>query len=119
MTASSGRASSARSAPLPVRCTTSPGTRGALWPRPSTGAGPYHLYSGPPPRAQCSLPSYTAPDGPPAYDRTLGPCFFGQICATTRQVHDIAGDSWGPLAAPIHGRWSEAMLQLLEDSRAD
>jgi len=68
---------------------------------------------------QSFLPGVPAPDGLPAYDRELWPGFFGQIGAITRQVHDVAGDSWGPLAAPIHRRWSEAMLQLLTDSQAD
>jgi aminoglycoside phosphotransferase (APT) family kinase protein len=68
---------------------------------------------------QSFLPGVPVPERLPAYDRALWPGFFGQIGAITRQVHDVAGDTWGPLAAPVHRRWSEAMLQQLADSEVD
>ncbi len=68
---------------------------------------------------QSLLPGIPAPDKLPAYDRQLWPGLFGQIGAITRQVHNVAGDSWGPLAAPFDAHWSDALLRSLTDSRTD
>jgi aminoglycoside phosphotransferase (APT) family kinase protein len=68
---------------------------------------------------QSFLPGVPAPDKLPAYDRTLWPGFFGQLGAITRRVHNVVGESWGPLAAPADARWSDALLRSLIDSRAD
>ncbi len=68
---------------------------------------------------QSLLPGVPAPDRLPAYDRALWPGFFGQLGAVTRRIHDVAGEAWGPLAAPADARWSGALLRSLADSRAD
>jgi aminoglycoside phosphotransferase (APT) family kinase protein len=68
---------------------------------------------------QSFLPGVPAPDKLPAYDRKLWPGFFSQLGAITRRMHNIVGDSWGPLAAPVDVRWSDALLRSLTDSRAD
>lgn len=68
---------------------------------------------------QSFLPGVPAPDKLPAYDRKLWPGFFSQLGAITRQVHNVVGDSWGPLVAPIDTRWSDALLRSLNDSRDD
>jgi aminoglycoside phosphotransferase (APT) family kinase protein len=68
---------------------------------------------------QSLLPGVPAPDKLPTYDRKLWPAFFSQLGAITRQVHDVVGESWGPLAAPFDARWSDALLRSLSDSRAD
>jgi aminoglycoside phosphotransferase (APT) family kinase protein len=68
---------------------------------------------------QSFLPGVPAPEKLQAYDRKLWPGFFGQLGLITRQVHSVAGDWWGPLAAPVDTRWSDAVLRSLIDSRAD
>jgi aminoglycoside phosphotransferase (APT) family kinase protein len=68
---------------------------------------------------QSLLPGVPAPDRLPGYDRTLWPGFLSQLGAITRQVHDVAGDTWGPLAAPVDARWSDALVRSLNDSRED
>jgi aminoglycoside phosphotransferase (APT) family kinase protein len=34
-------------------------------------------------------------------------------------VHNVTGESWGPLAAPFDARWSDALLRSLTDSSSD
>ena len=68
---------------------------------------------------QTLLPGIPAPDKLPSYDRALWPGFFAQLGALTRRVHEVVGGSWGPLAAPVDGCWSAAMLRSLGDSIAD
>ncbi len=68
---------------------------------------------------QTLLPGVPAPDKLPTYDRALWPGFFAQLGALTRRVHEVVGESWGPLAAPVDGRWSDALLRSLADSIAD
>lgn len=68
---------------------------------------------------QSLLPGVPAPGKLSDYDRNLWPGFFGQLGAITRQVHNVTGESWGPLAAPFDARWSDALLRSLTDSSAD
>jgi len=68
---------------------------------------------------QTLLPGIPAPDKLPGYDRALWPGFFAQLGALTRRVHEVVGESWGPLADPVDGCWSAAILRSLADSIAD
>lgn len=68
---------------------------------------------------QTFLPGVPAADKLPSYDRALWPGFFAQLGAITRRVHEVPGESWGPVAAPIDELWSDAMLRSLTDSTAD
>jgi aminoglycoside phosphotransferase (APT) family kinase protein len=68
---------------------------------------------------QTFLPGVPAPDKLPSYDRALWPGFFAQLGAITRRVHEVPGESWGPLAGPVDGRWSDALLRSFVDSIAD
>jgi aminoglycoside phosphotransferase (APT) family kinase protein len=68
---------------------------------------------------QTFLPGVPAPEKLPSYDRALWPGFFAQLGAIARRVHEVPGESWGPLAAPIDEHWSDALLRSFVDSIAD
>lgn len=64
-------------------------------------------------------------DGIPAtehlrtYPRSAWPVYYRQLGEITRRVHDVCGPSFGPIAGPAYGRWSEAVAASLEDIATD
>jgi aminoglycoside phosphotransferase (APT) family kinase protein len=64
-------------------------------------------------------------DGIPAsehlrtYPRSAWPVYYRQLGEITRRVHDVRGPSFGPIAGPAHGRWSEAVAASLEGIATD
>lgn len=68
---------------------------------------------------QTQLAGVPAPELMPGYPRELWPGFFGQLGALTRTVHEVAGETWGPVAAPLFGSWSDALYASLIERAAD
>lgn len=64
-------------------------------------------------------------DGIPAtehlrtYPRSVWPVYYRQLGEIARRVHDVRGPSFGPIAGPAYGSWSEAVAASLEDIAAD
>ncbi|MEU6369943.1 aminoglycoside phosphotransferase family protein [Streptomyces sp. NPDC046931] len=64
-------------------------------------------------------------DGSPAtehlrtYPRSTWPVYYRQRGEITRRVHMVCGPSFGPVAAPSYGTWSDAVAASLEDIAAD
>lgn len=65
------------------------------------------------------VPGLPAPARLPSYDRALWPGFFRQLGAIARRINEVTGESFGPLAAPVDSRWSDALLRSLDDSLLD
>jgi aminoglycoside phosphotransferase (APT) family kinase protein len=68
---------------------------------------------------QSCLPGVPAPERLSTYDEAQRPAFFFQLGALSRKVHAVGGASWGPVAAPMASRWSDAIERSLIESVAD
>lgn len=68
---------------------------------------------------QSHLDGVPAPDRLPDYPRPAWAPFFAQLGTLTRRIHEVRGDSFGPVAGPRFARWSDAVRGYLDDVAAD
>ncbi|MDA8063583.1 MAG: aminoglycoside phosphotransferase family protein [Actinomycetota bacterium] len=68
---------------------------------------------------QTLLVGTPAPELMSGYSRSLWPGLFAQLGEISRRIHEVPGETWGPVSAPVHGSWSGAVLTSLAERAAD
>jgi aminoglycoside phosphotransferase (APT) family kinase protein len=68
---------------------------------------------------QSLLRGLPAPEGMRRYPRPQWASFFGQIGALARQLHDVRGPGFGPIAGPWFDTWTESLVDYFACAATD